>query len=148
MSVPNSPISIPPGVSLLHPESVPERSGVAATWSSIKRDGQWVLPRHFRALAMMGGVDLDLTQVVLGEGESEIECVAIMGSVKIIIPQGIHVICEGDSTFGSFDIKNNGASRAPEGAPIIRITGSAFMGSVDVNIWNPDKTSWLGRFLG
>src|SRR3954470_22490486 len=102
MTMQNYPVSLPPGVKLLHPDSVPERSGVAATWSQAKREGEWVLPRHFRALAIMGGVDLDLTQVVLGPGESEIEAVAIMGSVKIIVPQGIHVDCDGDATFGSF----------------------------------------------
>lgn len=148
MSVPNSPIPVPPGVSLLHPESVPERNGVAATWSHIKREGQWVLPRHFRALAMMGQVDLDLTQVILGEGESEIECVAVMGGVKIIVPQGIHVICDGDATFGSFELKNGARYIAPQGAPSIRITGSAFMGSVEIRIWDPNQPSWLDRFLG
>jgi hypothetical protein len=145
--MPDYSVPLPPGVKLLHPDSVPERNGVAATWSHATRDGEWVLPRHFRALAIMGGVDLDLTQVVLGEGESEIEAVAIMGSVKIVVPQGIHVECEGDATFGTFDIKRVTRDPAPEGAPVVRITGSAFMGSVGVRVVGPSGRGWIDTFL-
>lgn len=97
---------------------------------------------------MMGAVELDLTRVVLGEGESEIEVMAILGSVKIIIPQGINVVCDGDATLGTFDIRHNGANNAPARAPTIRITGSAYLGSVDVNIWIPERANWIGRFPG
>lgn len=146
--MPISSVPLPPGVSLLHPQSVPERSGVAATWSHIKRDGQWVLPRHFRALAMMGGVELDLTQVLLGEGESEIEAVAIMGSVKIVVPHGLHVECDGDATFGSFDIRRDSKEPPPPGAPALRVTGRALMGSVHIEVADPNATGWLRRLLG
>ncbi|MDQ6718336.1 MAG: cell wall-active antibiotics response protein [Gemmatimonadota bacterium] len=135
-------------MTLLHPDTIPERDGVAATWSNIKREGGWILPRHFRALAVMGGVELDLTRVALGEGESEIEVLVIFGSVKITIPQGINVICDGDAVMGSFNVRHNDGNASPPGAPTIRITGSAYMGSVDVNIWQPEKANWIGRFPG
>ncbi len=148
MTMRDSRLSVPAGVTLLHPESVPERNGVSATWSHVKRDGQWILPRHFRALAVMGGVELDLTRVALGEGESEIEIFAMFGSVKIIVPQGINVICDGDAIFESFDVRHGTAHLHLPGAPTIRITGSAYMGSVDVNIWVPENANWLGRLPG
>src|SRR6476469_2701152 len=131
MTMPDSKVTVPAGVSLLDPGSVPERSGVSATWSHVRRVGQWLLPRHFRALAIMGGVDLDLTQVVLGPGRSEIEAVAFLGSVKIIIPKGMRVQVEGDATFGTFGLKEGAAAWAPADAPTIVVSGSAYFGAVE-----------------
>lgn len=147
MAMQNSPVPLPPGVSLLHPDSVPERNGVSATWSHVKRNGQWVLPRHFRALSIMGGVDLDLTQVVIGPGTSEIEAVAFFGSVKIVIPQGIRVEVEGDATFGTFGIKDDTRVVAPEGAPTIIVKGSAYFGAVEIRILDGTERGLLSKFF-
>lgn len=147
MAMPDSKVTVPPGVSLLHPDSVPERNGVSATWSHVRRKGQWILPRHFRALAIMGGVDLDLTQVVIGPGISEIEAVAFMGSVKILIPKGMRVQVEGDATFGAFGMKEGADGWAPADAPTIVVSGSAYFGGVEIEIYDADESGAIGRFF-
>lgn len=147
MTMPDSPVPVPEGVSLLHPDSVPERNGVSATWSHVRRNGQWLLPRHFRALAVMGGIDLDLAQVVIGPGISEIEAVAFMGSVKILVPKGIRVQVEGDATFGTFGLKEGADVWAPDEAPTIVVTGSAYFGSVEIEITDPNEKGRIGKFF-
>src|SRR5918999_691963 len=69
-NVPPAPV----GSSVVIPaEFVPDRRGAVACLSSTNRDGDWVLPRLFRVVAFMGNVELDLTNVRLGPGESHIE---------------------------------------------------------------------------
>jgi predicted membrane protein len=146
--MPIPPRSVPPGVSLLHSDSVPDRNGVVGIGHRVKREGQWVLPRHFRVLAVMGGVDLDLTNVILGEGESMIEAVGIMGSVRILVPPGLRVEIDRDSTYGKFRLQYDAMYDIPAGAPVIRITGRAIFGDVDVRVAEPANRGWVKRFLG
>ena len=95
----------------------------------------------------MGGVDLDLTQVVIGPGVSEIEAVAFMGSVKILVPKGMRVQVEGDATFGTFGIKEGAEGWAPDDAPTIVVSGSAYFGSVEIEISDPTQRGSIGKFF-
>lgn len=65
---------------------VPERRGAVAFLSSTNRDGDWILPRSFRVVACTGNVELDLSNVRLGVGESHIEIRCIFGNVEITVP--------------------------------------------------------------
>src|SRR5882762_2682682 len=70
-------------------------SGVVSFLSSAEREGRWQLPRRFRALAVMGNVELDLRAAEIGYGLSVIEAVSVMGNVEITVPPDIAVECEG-----------------------------------------------------
>ncbi|PYO79572.1 MAG: hypothetical protein DMD63_03820, partial [Gemmatimonadetes bacterium] len=68
-----------------HPD--PQRVlGVVSFLSSTEREGKWELPRRFRALAVLGNVELDLRAADVGYGLSVIEAVAVMGNVEITVP--------------------------------------------------------------
>src|SRR3989337_1259812 len=69
----------------------PARGGVVSFLSSNELEGPWELPRHFRALAVFGNVELDLRDAVIGLGVSVIEAVAVMGSIEITVPPDITV---------------------------------------------------------
>lgn len=124
---------------------VPERSGIAACFSKSVREGDWLLPRGFRAVALMGSVRLDLTRSVVAEGVSEIEIMCVMGSVEIIVPHQLRVECDGDPTVGSFEITHDSGSAPAADAPLLRIRGRAFMGSVDVKVVDPNAPGWFQR---
>jgi len=119
-------------------ESVPERLGVMGFMSELHRNGEWVLPRLFRALAVMGKVVIDLTQVRLGPGTSEIEVRAFMGEVKIIVPHHLRVECEGHPIAGEFKMKRVAKTRPQADAPLIRVTGVAIMGAVSIRVIDPN----------
>lgn len=128
------------------PASVaPERAGVAACFSKAVREGDWLLPRGFRAVALMGSVKLDLTRSAVAEGVSDIEIVCVMGSVEIIVPHQLRVECDGDQTVGSFEITHDSGSAPAADAPLLRIRGRVFMGSVDVKVVDPNAPGWLER---
>lgn len=101
-----------------------------AILSGADRRGPWVVPHRYTAVAIMGGVDLDLTEARFVERETVINVLAIMGGVDIIVPEDVNVRVDGVGILGAFD--NRAASLAPEGSPLVRITGIALMGGVDV----------------
>lgn len=103
------------------------------------------MARRFRVLAWMGNVKLDLTRVLLGAGTTEIEAIAVMGEVRILVPPGLRVECDGDPLLGEFSIKRIAGSAPPADAPLVRITGRAILGSVKIKVVDPTAPSWLDR---
>lgn len=128
-------------------DQVRDRDGSVTILSKVARKGAWALPRHFRVAAFMGEVDLDLTQILIAPGVSEIEVLCIMGQVNIVAPHGLNVECTGHAVMGQFGLKQRSdAVPAPE-APVVRITGTAFMGEVKVRVVDPAAPGWLARQL-
>ena len=113
---------------------IPERGGVSAIMSHIRRRGEWTLPRFFRVLNVMGHVELDLTDIRIGQGTSEIAIESFLGAVEIHVPGTVRVECNGDGLVGEFTIKGHASTSTYPGVPLIRITGSSFMGSVVVTV--------------
>jgi hypothetical protein len=126
-------------------------AGVVSFLSSNERQGRWEMPRHFRALAVLGSVELDLREAEIGYGVSVIEAVAVMGSIELTIPPQITVECDGDSLLGAFTLKYAGASPT-QASPdrVIRITGTAYVGAVTVTVKGPSRKMLerLARRLG
>jgi hypothetical protein len=145
-SVPAGPvIHYPGGPVLVPPESVPDRQGVMICLSNATRNGGWTLPRLFRALAIMGEVKLDLSDVHLGAGTSEIQVRAFLGNVQITVPHNLRVECDGRPFLGEFSVKRRSKSVPSPDAPLIRITGGSFMASVKVRIIDPQAPTALDR---
>ena len=96
----------------------------------VKRRGEWSPAKSNRIFTLMGGVRLDFTRVELPAGVTEINFFCIMGSLDIIVPEGIRVDLSGIPIMGSIDnrVKDPGASDCP----VIKIRGLTLMGSVDV----------------
>jgi hypothetical protein len=126
-------------------ESVPDRRGVFACMANSVRESKWVLPRLFRAVAVMGEITLDLTRVQIGAGISDIEVLVFMGTVNIIIPHNLHVECDGDSLMGEFRIRRETDGVPSPDAPAVRIRGFVWMGAVKVRVIDPDVPNWRDR---
>lgn len=117
---------------------VPERDFIFAIMSGARRRGFWPVPRHFRIVACMGGVELDLTEAELAPGVSEIEAFAFMGGVQIRVPPWVRVEVHGSGFMGGFDERlAPGGERPPPDAPVLRVHGFALMGGVDVRVREP-----------
>ena len=113
---------------ITHPLQAPQ--GVAiAVWSGVERRGSWVVPETQVCVAIMGGIELDLSTAVLTARETTVNVFALMGGVEIVVPEGVAVRMDAigfmGGTSGPSDI-------APAGAPSIRITGLAVMGGIEV----------------
>ena len=147
----NSPTSYPPAVvpppahPTLSPSQVPERRGAVAVLSHTRRDADWVLPRLFRVFAFWGNVELDLTHVLLGAGTSVIEIRCIMASVEITVPPDLRVESEVDAVLGSAEVKRQIANTTSPDAPLVRITGSTLLGSIEIKVVDPNAPSLLEK---
>ncbi|WP_086562161.1 DUF1707 SHOCT-like domain-containing protein [Streptomyces africanus] len=106
-------------------------SWAVAVMSGFQRKGRWTMPRRFTCLALCGGGEIDLREANFADREVEINAIAIMGGVDVIVPPGVEVVVRGIGIMGGFDHREEGVPRAP-GAPRVVITGFAFWGGVGV----------------
>jgi hypothetical protein len=109
---------------------------VFALMSGSTRAGCWDPPETIHAVAVMGGVELDFRDARLLEGETEVQALAVMGGIKVIVPSDVHVAVGGLGIFGSFSHVRHRASH--DDAPRIRIGGLAVMGGVEVVVRDAD----------
>ncbi|WP_156754038.1 DUF1707 SHOCT-like domain-containing protein [Actinokineospora pegani] len=107
-------------------------NGAFAVMSGAERSGVWTVPPTFNAVAVMGGVELDLTQARFEEEETVIQAFALMGGVEITVPPDITVYVTGSGLMGGFEGRKVSNQIGPPGAPVVRITGFAIMGGVEV----------------
>lgn len=128
---PRQPIAQPvAGGPRLVPGAAAGPANSIAVMSGVERKGEWVVPDHHSAVAVMGGVEINLTYARFTAPETTIQCFAFMGGIEIYVPDDIYVVVDGIGFMGAFEDKSMGA-QAP-GRPVVRITGFAFMGAVEV----------------
>ena len=101
-----------------------------AILSGARRMGSWVLPQRYVAVAVMGGVELDLREARFSEPEVTLHAYTLMGGIQITVPEDIDVDVSGIAFMGGFDHDASG-SGVP-GAPQVKVVGFAMMGGVEV----------------
>ncbi|MFF4500208.1 DUF1707 domain-containing protein [Streptomyces sp. NPDC001401] len=106
-------------------------SWAVAVMSGFQRKGRWTVPKVFNCFAFWGGGEIDLREANFADHEVEINCVAIMGGVNIIVPPGVEVVVRGIGIMGGFDHREEGVPGEP-GAPRVIVNGFAFWGGVGI----------------
>ena len=112
------------------PAGTPAPSLSLAIMSGARRAGPWLVPPSYTAVAIMGGVELDLRDARFAAAEVTIRAFCLMGGVSITVPEDMAVDVSGIGIMGGFDHRASGPG-AP-GAPHLRVVGFALMGGVDV----------------
>lgn len=121
----------PPRHEVLRASETKERGGVLAVLNGQSRKGDWTMPRELRVACVMGSVELDLREARIPEGTSTINVYVLVGSVEILFPPGVRVELDGDAIAGQFTHEPDSTMRADPDAPVVRLTGTAFLGSVE-----------------
>lgn len=132
-------------VRTLPDDLIPQRNGVVCWWSGVKREGEWIVPREFRAFAFMGNIEIDLTEARMGSGVTEMELNCFMANIEVTVPADVRVLCDGDSLLGSFDIRRIGNPTPLPGAPTLNITGTAYVGAISIKVVDPNAPGWTER---
>lgn len=104
-----------------------------AVMASTVRRGRWHLRPFSRVVAVMGECVLDLRQVEVETRQSHILAVALMGSIQVIVPEGIDVDLSGAAVMGSKELRG-GSTRPLPGSPTVHVTCCALMGEVQVRV--------------
>lgn len=116
--------------------SIDRLGGVATSGSAVaimggsSRKGAWVVPESFTAVAVMGGVELDLTQARFEAAEVVINAVAFWGGIEIMVPLDVAVQVDGVGVMGAFEGPRDDV--ATQATVRVRVTGVALMGGVEV----------------
>lgn len=116
-----------------------------AIMSGVERRGRWRVATASTALAIMGSVSLDLRGAVLSAPVTSITAVAFMGGVEIVVPPGIRVEAHGFGFMGGWENHVEQDLDLPPDAPVVRVSGFAFMGSVEVRTKHPKPPGQDGR---
>lgn len=110
-----------------------------AVMGGVERAGSWTLPAQHTTAAVMGGVEIDLRDADLQAHETTIRAFAFWGGIEILVPDDVHVHVEGIGFMGAFSEASDGddddhrpVRRPAPDAPVIRVTGLAIMGAVEV----------------
>ncbi len=130
---------------LAPPASVPERGVAMAIMGGVSRKGSWLVPRHFKVVAIMGGAEIDLRDARFSPGVTEIDVATFWGGIEITVPPGVRVESVGSAFMGGFETSAGDASATDPSAPILRISGIAIMAGVEVRVRKPSKKI-LDRF--
>lgn len=104
-----------------------------AVLGNLQRSGAWHLAHGSKAVAVLGNVELDLRDVALPPGVTELTCRAVFGNIEITVPPNLAVECVGAGILGSFSSLHRIPSEGEGGRAVLRILGSAVFGNVEVH---------------
>lgn len=101
-----------------------------AIMSGSEISGGAVVGSDLKATAFLGGVDIDLRNVEFTAPVLDVRCKAMLGSIRIVVPDDVTVEVHGSGVAGGFS--GAGAGAGKPGAPRVVIRGFSFLGGVEV----------------
>jgi hypothetical protein len=119
-----------PGARLAPETPSKERRWVVAIMGGEQRKGRWRPSRRTNAIAIMGGVDIDLREAELADG-AEILAIPVMGAVTVTVPEGVSVEMSGFALMGGNAGPDDKVLPLPN-APVVRVRAYSLMGGVVV----------------
>jgi hypothetical protein len=105
-----------------------------AVFGGADRRGRWRIATSSVAIALFGGVDLDLRSVSLEDPDAteiDITGIAMFGGIDIIVPEGMEVETTGISLFGGKDCRLADVPPNPS-LPVLRVRALVLFGGLDV----------------
>lgn len=104
-----------------------------ATLGNLERSGPMDLPALLEVSAVLANVELNLRDATFGPF-TEIAIRCLLGNVAITLPAGVRVEHDGGGVLGSFTCHvSPGAMPMVGTAPVVRLTGRATLGNVEVS---------------
>ncbi|WP_371503392.1 DUF1707 domain-containing protein [Kitasatospora sp. NBC_00374] len=129
ISMEKAPIEAPQSSAAARPPARTESPSMVAVFGGASRKGRWRVGSHLRAVAVFGGVEIDLSDAVFESPEVVIEVVAIFGGVDIKVPENVSLHGTGVGIFGGFDVKEQ--TSADPYAPVVVVKGAAVFGGCE-----------------
>jgi Cell wall-active antibiotics response 4TMS YvqF/Domain of unknown function (DUF1707) len=136
-----APVPAPAPRPVVATGSVRRRGTVFTIMGGVERRGSWTVPRTLNVGVVMGGAKLDLREAWLPAGTIDLRVAALMGGVEIIVPPNLPVEAEGVAIMGGFDHVDRAPAEPDPGAPLLRVSGVAFMGGVHIEMRLPGESS-------
>ena len=126
------------GTAVVGPVDRDSQAVVVAMMAGVERKGAWTPSETNYVVAVMGGSLLDFREARLPPGDTNIVVFAVMGGVEIIVPPGLRVESNGIGIMGAFE-HAGAAGDTAGGGPVLRISGLAMMGAVEIKVRHPKE---------
>jgi hypothetical protein len=107
-----------------------ERRWVVAIMGGEQRKGRWRPSRRTNAIAVMGGVDIDLREAELADG-AEILAIPVLGAITVTVPESVSVEMSGFALLGGNAGPDDKVLPLPN-SPVVRVRAFSLMGGVVV----------------
>ena len=117
-----------------------EADTVVAVFGGAERSGRWTVRRYTSAMAVFGGVDLDLREATFAAPVVEVNVFCMFGGVELKVPDGVTVRNQVMGIFGGSEASHLGPP--DPNAPTIILKGVCLFGGVDAH---GDKKRWKRR---
>jgi hypothetical protein len=104
-----------------------------AVLSGCDRKGRWRPAPDSVALAVLGGVELDLRDATIEGDELVLTAVAILGGIEITVPEGVEVDVTGFAVLGGNE-HEQGTEPVRPGTPVVRVRAFSLLGGIDVKV--------------
>jgi hypothetical protein len=114
-----------------------ESDTMIAIFGGVNRNGNWRIRKRTHAVAVFGGMDLDLRNAIFESPTVEISGFWCFGGLNIKAPAGIQVRDQTAGIFGGTDVRDLG--ELIPGAPTLVIKGVTLFGGVSVRGPKPSK---------
>ncbi len=108
---------------------------------STNRAGRWIPARTSLALGVLGGISLDFREALLGSGVTDVNLLAVLGGIEIIVPPEMAVEVDGMAVLGGFEYHTDTPLRSNPDLPTLRVRGLAVLGGVNVEVRLPGETA-------
>lgn len=115
------------------PSGVPDLRGerITTILGDEKRTGRWEVPARLDVSCFLGEVKLDFTEAIVRHRDIVVQIGVIMGSVTLIVPDGIDVRMEpGTNILGERKHKLSGP--VTPGGPVYWVRGFVLLGDITV----------------
>jgi Domain of unknown function (DUF1707)/Cell wall-active antibiotics response 4TMS YvqF len=122
---------LPASSAPVRPTGREDREWVVAVMGDSRRQGRWRVERPLAAVAVMGDVVLDLRGAEVPRGDVDIMATAVMGDVKVYVPDGVDVELSGIAVMGDKKVM---VREAPAGQPAPRVVVRATVVMGDVKV--------------
>lgn len=123
-----------------HGHAGPEADTVVAVFGAAERSGPWTVRRYTSAMAVFGGVDLDLREATFTDPVVEVNVFCLFGGIEIKLPDGVTVVNQVTGIFGGSEASHL-APPDPH-APTVVLKGVCLFGGVEAH---GDKKRWRRR---
>lgn len=115
--------------------AAPEYAELRSTMSSLKRTGQWRVPRRLAVQSRAGSVLLDFSQATISHPVVEVALEVYAGSTTLILPAGATVDVEQvetDMIASTVKVKKVPSGAEQAGTPHIVVSGRQWVGTLTV----------------
>jgi uncharacterized protein DUF1707 len=132
-------------VGALEDPSRPQAKTLRVIMSSVQRRGPWVVPKQLTMRVFWGNAELDFREASMGPGVTTLDVRVTMANLEIILPPHLAIDVDVSSMLGNVEERHRAPAVPDPARPILRVTGSVFMGNVEVSTRLPGESNWDAR---